>query len=509
MVLSAGLALIFLGIGCQHREKEDPEPYGFIQYETHEGTVQIPGVNWHHTLAIQPLLDRSRSSAPYPLSKLITEHLVAGLAQLEEVQVIPPAGPDTAAAFMPDTDYILRGMVQEEQGRVMVTLRLVDTAGDTNLWSGSYIENTASLFTLADKAADGIRHALDPSMTWDTTATAQSSPGEYAVTAYLTGKDYLEKRTYQDADRAIRFFKQALNQDSTFVPAWTGLADAYLMIFSNGWSRRIIWINLAIQACSKALTLDPDLADAYVRLGTGRVLLGDWHDAETAFRQALLYGASQPEAWTGLAGVWAHFGLYAPALKAYGRAYALNPSDSSIAVSMAMLQMGEGRFAEAEKTLAQALQIRPDASYLKGFLALACYFQNHIAEAGEYIESALTTQIHNPLFHAVKAMILISKKQPDNALAELELEVKPYAGNDPALATAIAAVYCRIGRNGLAIEWLRKAVGWGYLEYPWLMNDPNFRNLHDDPRFQTLTADLKMRYESRVRTYENLRSPLT
>ena len=88
----------------------------------------------------------------------------------------------------------------------------------------------------------------------------------------------------------------------------------------------------------------------------------------------------------------------------------------------------------------------------------------------------------------------------DQALGEVELEVKPHVGNNGSLATAVAAVYTLMERNGLALEWLEKAVSWGYAEYSWLANDPNFKTLHQDERFIRFMETLKKAWdENRMR----------
>jgi hypothetical protein len=88
-------------------------------------------------------------------------------------------------------------------------------------------------------------------------------------------------------------------------------------------------------------------------------------------------------------------------------------------------------------------------------------------------------------------MIQASTGKPDAALGEVTLQVEPYAGNDASLCTAVAAVYSLLGRNGLSMQWLEKAVSLGYRDFIWLSNDPNFNGIRKDPRFATLMEKLK------------------
>ena len=163
-------------------------------------------------------------------------------------------------------------------------------------------------------------------------------------------------------------------------------------------------------------------------------------------------------------------------------------------------------YGTAEAELRRVLRIHPDKAYFHSFLALARYYQDDFEEATRELNQGFRAESYRPFSHAVKAMIHVKQGRLDDALGEVEMEVKPYVGNNASLATAVAAVYVLLNRNGEAIQWLEKAVSWGYKEYLWLAYDPNFKELMGDERFHHILDGLKKTWEENMRRYNPVES---
>ena len=75
-------------------------------------------------------------------------------------------------------------------------------------------------------------------------------------------------------DKAISYYRQSIEKDPTYALAYAGLAETYVML-SVGFAilpgQDIL--PKAREAASKALELDPTLAEANVSLGTRRDVL--------------------------------------------------------------------------------------------------------------------------------------------------------------------------------------------------------------------------------------------
>ena len=237
--------------------------------------------------------------------------------------------------------------------------------------------------------------------------------------------------------------------------------------------------------------LYPGEPGGYRILGDVLAGRGDLLHAEAQLKKTLAINASQKEPWIRLGRIYSAYGLYGASSISFGNALALDPADREALTGASMIHIGEGRYPEAERLLRGGLARIPGDPLLSTLLGLSLYYQKRYGDAGDFLTAGFDGPDTAPLAHAVRGMIWAREGKLDEALGEVELEVKPHIGNSGSLATAAAAVYSLLGRKGLAMEWLEKAFGWDYREYPWMDRDPNFDALRDDKRFILLMEKMK------------------
>jgi len=75
--------------------------------------------------------------------------------------------------------------------------------------------------------------------------------------------------------------------------------------------------------------------------------------------------------------------------------------------------------------------------------------------------------------------------------------VKVAATADHDISYWLASAYLLQGRQVLALEWLEKAIKLGNENYLWFESDPNWSDLHADPRFQQLMQGVKASLQKR------------
>ena len=60
------------------------------------------------------------------------------------------------------------------------------------------------------------------------------------------------------------------------------------------------------------------------------------------------------------------------------------------------------------------------------------------------------------------------------------------------LYCSLGAAYARLGESDVALDWIEKAMRYGWRDAHWLASDPEFVPLDSQPRFQTLQENLKL-----------------
>jgi eukaryotic-like serine/threonine-protein kinase len=114
---------------------------------------------------------------------------------------------------------------------------------------------------IASKVAQSLKVALTPATQQD----LASSPTKdlVAYDSYLRGTALRASgNSPVTLRRAIGAFRDAVQRDSTFALAWSGLSGAYALLYSNGVPTPAL-ADSANRASSRALALQPDLPEAH------------------------------------------------------------------------------------------------------------------------------------------------------------------------------------------------------------------------------------------------------
>lgn len=498
IVMSCSLIALLL-LRCGKKGEEDAGYDVRIISEDVQSRVEMPEPAWETSVAILHAEEAAGQSEGAGLASIIADRMASNLSKSTGAKVFSLKSEQWLEDGIIEADYIVQSTIDKNGDMFTASIELIETENRSVIWADVYEDNTESLFKVTESAAASISGVLTETQSLPEAVYAPASPD--LISRHIKARSLLERGVRSDTDLAIQEFKAILRADSAFAPAAAGLAECYLQILENQWERNLVFLRLAQDACIRAIQTDPNYAEAFMLLGRVYLKRGDFKHAEEQFKKSLGINPNLDEAWTGLGSVFIHFGLYEPCLQAYEKALALNPSSTSTALSRAMILIGLRRYSQAEREIDRMMAFYPDDAYLSTFMALIHFYQEDLERAGKEIRRGLTAESYAPLSHAVFAMMLAKQKKLDEALAEVELDIKPVIGNDASLATAVAAIYTLIGQKGQAVLWLGKAVEWGYKEYPWLANDPNFEDLKDDERFRSIMDRLKSEWEGNMRRY--------
>jgi tetratricopeptide (TPR) repeat protein len=176
---------------------------------------------------------------------------------------------------------ILEGSVRRVGNQVRITAQLVDAKTDEHLWAETYDREIEDIFAIQSDVAEQIASSLKVELSPEDRARIERKPTENltAYDYYLKGRDQYYSYSREDNERAIEFFNEALEVDPDYALAHGGLADAYAQRWLwYGFGEE--WLDSAIEESSKAVALDPDLAETYQAEGLVQRLLRDARERE-------------------------------------------------------------------------------------------------------------------------------------------------------------------------------------------------------------------------------------
>ncbi len=168
--------------------------------------------------------------------------------------------------------YVLEGSFQKENDVVRLILQLIKTRDENHVWANIYDRQWKDIFTVQSEVAETVATQLQAIITPQEQQLIRKAPTTNltAYDFYERGIDVLEKyengnkRDSIDLKKAQQHFQKALELDSTYALAYTGLAAvSYWKYYWKNFMSETFMDSVLIYA-NKALVYDPQCAEAYL-----------------------------------------------------------------------------------------------------------------------------------------------------------------------------------------------------------------------------------------------------
>jgi TolB-like protein/Tfp pilus assembly protein PilF len=188
--------------------------------------------------------------------------------------------------------HVLEGSVRTANGRVRVSAQLVRAGDGFNVWSDVYDEQLTDVFEIQDRIAQGVIDGLQvhflASGRTSSIASMEAGTDFDSYKLYLQGRYHLSRRSRDDLEQAVSFFKQSLEAEPQRSRTHSALAATYAVMPYYGISD----VTGALAAAARyhaetALKSDSGNAEAYSILGMLHMIHDrDWSKARAAFEKA-------------------------------------------------------------------------------------------------------------------------------------------------------------------------------------------------------------------------------
>ena len=406
-----------------------------------------------------------------------------------------------------DVDAILTSSFLRAKDHLRVTVQLLDVRTSEILWSDRIDADASDIIAVQDSIVqhivDGLRIELSPDEKVD---LARGSTSDAAASEeYLRGRHCMGQFIYHtisraDLDSAINHFERAIELDPKFALAHSALGGCYVNRVLKGLGEKNDY-EKAEEAFNKALALDPRLLEARMHM----IFIYMTHGKKEKARSEIeLLREEYPN------DVGVHFTRgylarldadYERALRSFERMVRLNPNEHVVAsFHRARIFMYQGRYEEALAELDQGAELEPDHALLKTFRARVLYYRGEVDAATRILEQVLERHPKMDGIRPILATCLSAQGKHELANQQLTEHVKVVAAEDHDIAYWLASAYLLQGRQVLALEWLQKAINLGNDNYLWFEADPNWTDLHNDPRFKEMMQRVRASLQKREGT---------
>lgn len=334
----------------------------------------------------------------------------------------------------------LEGSVRRDGDLARITVQLVDTRSDENLWAVTYDREVTEGFRVQTEVAQQIAAALQARLSPEEQLAAERRLEAYYYSE--KGREYLARGGHQHTDAAVTLFEQALEIDSSSAAALSGLGEAYLERAATTDAR---WLDSAETRVRAALENGAGVAAAHGAMGRLLLTRGRPAEAVSAFEEAVRLDGADPAHHLGLARARQAIGRLDLALEAAARAATLAPGDGRYAAALAEIALATGDTARARREAESALAAGRPAPLARRTLALIESQSGNPDAARRHVERLAEDAGHDltSLRAAGELELLLSQEML--AGAHLEAVVDAMANGIERPTTALALVYLRRG----------------------------------------------------------------
>ncbi len=292
------------------------------------------------SVAVLPFATRSSSEDDRYFTEGMHDDVLTQLSKIDSLKVISRTSvmryadglkpiPEIAAELGVAT--VLEGGVDRSGERVRVNVQLIEAATDKHLWAETYDEEltAANVFAIRSDLAKKIAGALRTTLTPEAVARIEARPTESleAFDLYTRGRYLFETRgaVGEMLEETLALFDQAIAADPGFAPAWVGRAQTYLSAWNWRWLSPEEARPPTAESVERALTLDPELAEAHVAASLLAQRDGRLEEAVEDIQRALALNPGLADAHARFGQLLEQQGRYAEALVEARRAVDLDP----------------------------------------------------------------------------------------------------------------------------------------------------------------------------------------
>jgi TolB-like protein/Flp pilus assembly protein TadD len=418
-------------------------------------------------VAVLPLSNVSPDPNDRYFADGMTEELISTISRIGELSVISR----TSVMKYKDTTLsmgqiakelgagsILEGSIRKAGNRVRITAQLIQAERDKHLWSQRYDRDLTDVFAIqgdiAEQVADALKVQLLSKERQSIEKKATTSPEAY--TLYLKGRYYWNERTDTSVRKAIKYFEEAVKADPNFALAYSGLADAYLILADYSWMDLGEAGERAMRYATRALEIDDALAEAHASLGLALINSWDFSSAERELKRAIELRPNYAAAyhWYGI--LLSHWKKHEDAAAMIRRAKDLDPFsrvlDANLGSSLYYLR----KYNQAIEQLDKVIESNPDFAAAYFWKALACAALGRFDDAIEVCKKGLEMDKGSTFGMLVLARYYALAGDDESAVRTLNEAIAERRGYvSPA---QVAMVKFALGQKDEGFELMQKAL---------------------------------------------------
>lgn len=458
---------------------------------------QIPSI------AILPFVNVSADADNEYFCVGLAEELINALMKLDKIRV---AARTSAFSFKGrETDVrhigqalnvhtVLEGSVRKAGNRLRINVQLINVADGYHLWSERYDRELQDIFEIQEEIALAVTDALKVKLLGDERAVLRKRYTENAEAydLYLKGRLW-NRRTADGFRSAIGYFQKAIELDSDYAVAYSGLADYHLLLGFYEILPPAIAGEKAKAFAAKGVELDNTLAETHASYGA---TLGgfdwQWAAARDEYEKAVKINPNYLPAQQYYAMNLAIAGDFERVFERANRSIEIDPLLPVINANLAWFYYLARQYEKAEEQARLTIQIEPNHFSAHWVLGLTYGQMKRFDEAVAALENAAKASSNRPFVVADLARIFAESGKRAEARKILK-NLEKASKENYISPVNFAKIHHGLGATEKVFENLEKGFEERAVRLPYLLIDPQFDAIRDDERFSEITRKIHIK----------------
>jgi len=385
-----------------------------------------------------------------------------------------------------NVDALIEGSVLKSENEVRITTQLLGMRPERHLWAESYDRELKDILRLHSEVALAIADKIEISLVPKEKVRLEKKATDSftAYDNYLQARFYWAKRTRESTWKAVDYYKKALEIDSSYASAYSGLADCYA-VDAGG------LLGIGIEESKektrtyarKALELDPSLTEPHSALAQ-LLWLHDWDlvGADREFRRALELNPNDATSLRRYAWVLPVMNKPDESIQRINQAMKLDPLSLITNMDMGALLYTTRNYEAAIEQCLKTLEMDPDNDYSRHWLAMSYRITGMNQKAISAWEKNEDNWWYTWSLYLARGDLKTAREMLDNEIIEV--------GLDRYKVALWGDRYALLGDIDKAFEMYDKAYE---VRSPWLIYInvwPDLDPIRDDPRYHSLVRKL-------------------
>ncbi|HJU69283.1 MAG TPA: hypothetical protein VJ650_13665, partial [Gemmatimonadaceae bacterium] len=463
------------------------------------------------TIAVLPFVSVGAEQESDHFADGLTDEIITDLSMIKTLRVISRQ----SAMRLKGTDkdlrtvarelgarYVLCGSVRRAGASLRVTAQLVDATADAPLWADKFSGTVEDVFAIQERLSRQIVNALRLRLTPNEERRLARHPlaDVRAYEYYLRARHEIWTFDTQSLDHALHLVRRAQEI----------VGDNELLFVAEG---LIYWqkVNVGVvpvsdyeeyltkaEACvTKVFALNPESSKGYSLRGAIRQGRADPNGAARDHKEALLLDPNDPDALLWLGYYYAVSGRPALARALMDRLQQVDPLTSVNLTMYGMVAMFDGDYPEALTWTQRSVDLDPTNATPRMMHAMMLAANGRRDEGIALLEAVAHDTSSTAWARLAPALAHALRGERTELLGLVTPELRAAAYWDETFSWWLADCFALVEERETAIDFLERAVEFGFINLPWLsQHEPFLASVRGEPRFARLMERVRRAWEA-------------